>query len=626
MSGVSGLVLAAEAAASRAMLRRMMAATSHRAVHGSREISDGAVAFGHQLLDVSGDGPSMGAILEAEDCLVTADCRLDNRDELIAALGVAFESGDTELILAAYRRWDLDAPARLLGDFAFALWDRRRERLLCARDHFGVKPFYFHQSRQGFAFASEAAGVLASGLPRPALNEDFVAAHLAGLPPRAEETVHREIARLPPAHLALVQHGRLETRPYWRLEPIAVSDDEDVAEGLRRRLQLAVGARMRGAANIGSKLSGGLDSSAVTCLAASLRGRDAGPLPTFSMVYDETPHQSERPQIEAVLDVVDAEPHFLPSNRVAHLADLPALVRDQNGPFIAPNLAASRRIYAAARDAGVAVLLDGHGGDEAISTGAGHLAELAAQGRWLELRRQLAQLEAREGWPARKTFWSLFGAYAPAARLVRPLRKLRARLRPRPSPLGPDRFLSPAFAARAANLRREAKPPPGRGPIEQARHMATVTGPLQAYAMEIIDKAAARAGVEDRFPFWDKRVVEFCCSVAAREKLMDGQTRALLRRSMRGVLPESIRNRPDKFDFMPHFVAGLRAEPAPAAQEIFPDGVGLDGFLALGELRSAYERLLGQADSLPPLDVQALWRCAAFAWWWRHDAKSTSAP
>jgi len=628
LSGIAGVAPAEGERTASAVLARMMAATAHRAVHGASEVQRPGVALGCQLLDASGDGPAMSGMAEDADLVVSADCRLDNRDELLAALEAPSHLSDAGLILAAYRRWELEAPARLLGDFAFALWDGSRRRLLCVRDHFGIKPLYYHAGARAFAFSSEPGGVLASGWPSRALNEDSIAAFLAGQPPRPHETLYREVARLPPAHMAVVEQGRTALRAYWRLLPIDIGE-EDVVEGVRLRLEQAVKARMRGSPRVGAKLSGGLDSSSVACLAAGLRNRSgAAALPTFSMVFDETPEQNERPQIEAVLAAIDAIPHFLPSNGVAHLAELPSLLEHQAGPFLAPNLAASRRLYAAARAAGVDVLLDGHGGDEAISFGSGRLAELAAEGRWFALRRELSLLARHERWPARSVFWGLFAAYMPGAGLMRRLRRLERRLRTtRRREDDPLRFLSPPLARRAAALQRENRsPPPRSGKVEQAQHLATLTGPLQAYALEILDRAAARAGVEARYPFWDKRLVEFCCSAPAEDKLKDGRTRALLRRSMVGVLPEAIRTRPDKFNFMPHFLAGLAVKPAASAHEVFPDGEQeLEAFLSLRELRSAYDALLQAPAGRPPLEAQALWRCVAFARWRQSSGKDDSA-
>ena len=623
MSGVAGLAMLDGSAAADDALARIMAATAHRDVHGGRDVAAGPIAFGHQLLDVAGDEPPMSGMAESDGCIVTADCRLDNREELLAELGADESAGDAELILAAYRRWGADAPARLLGDFAFALWDPAQGRLLCALDHFGVRPLYYAVAGGAFVFSSEPCGVLASGWVDATINEDALCAYLAGVAPNVDETFNAQVKRLPAAHVLILEGARLEVRPYWRLQPIEVGD-EDAAAGLRRRLELAVAARLRGASRAGAMLSGGLDSSTIAGLAAPLHRRTTGePLKTFSLVFDETPAWNERPQIEAVLATIDAAPRFLPSNGLSYVDRLPALLREQNSPFVAPNLPASRTIYEAARHDEVRVLLDGHGGDEVISVGTQWLAELAAGGRWIELWRQLSALGRNEGFSARPVFWSLLKRRARIARLLRPLRALRKAPPPATRSPGASRFLQPGYAERVEVLERAARKMFG-GPdrTEQQRHLAIVTGPLQPYALEILDKAAAAAGVEARYPLWDKRVVEFCCSVAPAEKLKGGRTRSLIRRAMADVLPEQVRNRPDKFDFMPHLRAGFAGPSSPAPEAVFPEAKrGLGEILRLTELRSAYQRLQDNPESCTALEVQALWRCAALALWWQEQRK-----
>ena len=120
------------------------------------------IGLGHGLLRTADEGPLHAQPFVDGDLAITADVRLDNRDELLAALGLADRSmSDAALVLAAYRRWATDCPSRLLGDFAFALWDAHRRALFCARDHFGVKPFCYSAGTDRFVFASEIKALLA---------------------------------------------------------------------------------------------------------------------------------------------------------------------------------------------------------------------------------------------------------------------------------------------------------------------------------------------------------------------------------------------------------------------------------------------------------------------------------
>ncbi|GAH07934.1 unnamed protein product, partial [marine sediment metagenome] len=141
------------------------------------------------------------------DIVITADARIDNRVELIDILGLGgryhSQIGDSELILAAYEKWGEECPARLLGDFAFAIWDGRRQILFCARDHFGVKPFcYYHRHGRVFVFASQVKALLTMRQVPHQINEGRIADYLVGDLEGIDKTstYYQEVYKHPPAH------------------------------------------------------------------------------------------------------------------------------------------------------------------------------------------------------------------------------------------------------------------------------------------------------------------------------------------------------------------------------------------------------------------------------------------
>ncbi|HZU76753.1 MAG TPA: asparagine synthetase B, partial [Dehalococcoidia bacterium] len=219
MSALAGIVRLDGQPAAPTDLAAMMQALDHRGPDGRGVWHEGATGLGHQLLRATPEPVPETLPLSARSgrCVITADARLDNRDELIAALGLGGcpddALTDADLLLAAYERWGEACPEELLGDFAFAIWDRRAQTLFCARDHFGVKPFYFlHLAGRLFAFASEVPALLRlHELPRR-LNESRIADFLAGLDDPTS-TCYCDIVRLPPAHaLTLTSDGSLRTR------------------------------------------------------------------------------------------------------------------------------------------------------------------------------------------------------------------------------------------------------------------------------------------------------------------------------------------------------------------------------------------------------------------------------
>src|SRR3989449_1054025 len=345
MSGIAGLWRLGGQPVEPAELESMTARLAHRGPDGTGAWREGPVALGHGMLHTTPESlreqqPLVGT---RGDLVLAADARIDNRGELCSLLPAPSDATDADLILAAYERWDETCPEHLLGDFAFAIWDAREQRLFCARDHFGVKPFYYHH-RLGrlFAFASEIKGLLAlPDVPRR-LNETRVADYLVPLLEDKEITFYEEIVRLPPAHWMTVDREGIRRQEYWSLDPereIRLGSDDEYAAAFREIFTEAVRCRLRSAFPVGSMLSGGLDSSSIVCVARELLAQGGCPRPhTFSAVFDDVPECDERRYIETVLSGGGVEPHLIRGDKVNPVERLEQDLVQQDEPFYAPNL------------------------------------------------------------------------------------------------------------------------------------------------------------------------------------------------------------------------------------------------------------------------------------------------
>lgn len=542
MSGFAGYVaFAGDPSVARARTQTILAALRHRGPQGLHLHEGRGVALGHAWLDL---GDSAGPWqLRAGGPVLTGEIRLDAPEDLARQLGQPL-AGDAALVLAAYDRWGIDALARIEGDFAFALWDPALQRLFCARDRFGVKPFVFRVTPQGIAVASEITpllGIFGKGRETP--DEVWIAEFLAGQPTCNSRTAWRGISRLAPGHLLTVQAGRVETRRWWKLEPEPFAAPSG-PEALRAALDRAVACRLRGAP-VGAMLSGGLDSSSLALLAARHLPQ---PLPVFSLLFNDRPELDERPYIAATHALGHFDLHWVGA-ATGGPVDNAALLAEQEQPFPGIGLPTQRRIYAAARQAGVRVLLDGHGGDEVISSGVTRLQELAREGSWRDLWRQSDGLAAVHDEPKFDVFCDLVAGNARS----RMLRGLARRLGG--SGVEDDsqwrRMVRSDLARRTSlvdRVRSAQGAATGRTP-DQQHHINLLTNPGIATAFEVLDRAAARQGVDPRYPFFDRRVVELCVAQPPSAKFHDGMTRALLRDAMEGVLPDRVRLRRDKTDF-----------------------------------------------------------------------------
>lgn len=545
--------------------------------------------------------------------------RLDDRATLIATLGedmAPAECADAMLVLRAYRAFGAGCLQHLRGDFAFALWDERHHLLFCARDRFGAGALFFHDRPDRFLCALHPHDLLASGEVSRATDEAVMIGLLGGDPPPVGRTVHAAIHELPAAHMLRVTAAGVRIERYWEVPLPATMPHADAPERLSALLDRAVADRLRGPGRIGTLLSGGLDSSTITAFAARRRaGSGQPPLPSFTLVYDRFPDRSERPWAEAVLRDSRTEPHFVAAEDVSPFADMPDLLDAAGGPFLGPNFATTRRLHRHAAAHGVAVLLDGHGGDEVIWTGAGRLTELAQAGHWRPLIGELRALAAAEGKPA----WPLVLAYVrhfllPAGvRRVLAAAERRVRRAPRDHATVSRSFLDPGAVALLAPIAPRLPPGTPRPHEDRVLHHDILRDRLQPYALGLLTRMAAANGITLRYPFWDAELIAFCLSLPAEEKLAGGWTRLALRRATAGLLPDEVRWRRQKFDFLSHLVRNMVGDAALIEQALHDDRGGIGRFAALPAVRAAWARLrAGTADGY---DVQGVWRTVMTALW-----------
>lgn len=429
MSGIAGVYYLDGRAVDRADVERMVERIAHRGPDGSAVWSEGEVGLGHRMLWTTPESlhERLPLVNKSGDLALTADARIDNRDELMTALGLNSrlreEMSDSELILRAYEQWGEGCPEKLLGDFAFAIWDRRRQVLFCARDHFGVKPFYYYCSPHVFAFASEIKALLCLREVPRRLNETRVADYLVPMLEDKAITFYQDILRLPPAHIMIADREGIHLRPYWALDPsreLRLGSDGEYAEAFRELFTEAVRCRLRSAFPVGSMLSGGLDSSSIVCVARELLAHDGGRrLHTFSATFDELPGGDERCFINAVLSMGGLESHIVRADRVSPLHDISRVLHHEDEPFYAPNLFVHWALCNAAHRQGSHAILDGLDGDTTLAQRFEHLAELLQAGRWKSLVAEVIGLSRR----LNRAPWKLFLLYAVTPLAPEPIRQ-----------------------------------------------------------------------------------------------------------------------------------------------------------------------------------------------------------
>jgi asparagine synthase (glutamine-hydrolysing) len=622
MSAVAGIYFRDERQLDRASLTGMLESLAHRGPDRSDLWFRGFAGLGHRMLSTTPESllEKVPLVSESGDIVITADARIDNRHELIAALDLGSrpcsEIPDSELILRAYGKWGESCPEQLLGDFAFAIWDEKGRTFFCARDHFGVKPFYYFLSDRAFIFASEIKGVLRLPEVPHRLNEERVADYLVPIFEDKEVTFYRDIVRLAPAHSLTVGRHATRLRPYWSLDrarEIRYRADEEYAEAFRETFTEAVRCRLRSALPVGSMLSGGLDSSSIVCVAQQLVKEEKRPLHTFSATFDDVPECDERQFISAVVMRAGLRPHYVPCDRLSPLADLDNLLRQQDEVFNAPNISMHQALCGAAKNQGIRVLLDGIDGDTTVSHGLLRLAELLSTGRLRALAGEVTQLSRHFN----RNRWRMLWSYGLSPLVPLSVRKIRRAFHGRNRRVrSANPTLNPDFVRRINLAERLAVPRPGCSkPARTARddQWRRITSGMFPCVFEVVDKAAAVFPLELRHPFFDRRLVEFCLALPSEQKLLNGWTRMIMRRGLANTLPDTIRWRGGKTYLGPSFTRALLKFERPVLEAfVLKPPKMIDAYLDTLALRRIYERYLLQKRGE---DALTIWKAVTLGRW-----------
>ena len=555
MSGICGIIRLDGAPASRAELDPLLETLKRRGPDGSQAWLDGPAALGHTLLATTAEAleEQLPLFHAGTGCTITADVRLDNREELLRDLSLRDgpNIGDGELILQAYLRWGEGCAGRLRGDFAFAIWDPRTRRLFCARDQIGMRQLtYAHLPGRIFVFATEPAAILLHPSVPDRLNEGRIADFLDGLEHvTVTETFYDAVHQLPAAHWLTVDPSGLRIAPYWRLAmpaELRLKSDRDYADAFLGTFETAVERRLRCPAPVGAMLSGGMDSGSVSAIAARrLEREERGPLRTYSVVSGDADCAETR-AIRAAAELRGIAPTFI------SLADIDEpLIQfscDAAEPFDI-EMGLIRAVYLAAHRDGVRVVLDGAGGDVALDSSS-NTAMLLRNGQILqgfrEARGETAFWGAGWPWPLRMSLGTAAGrAWIPAG-----LRRLRRRglWRARDRSVGQG-VISSSFASRAGLLNRRRRARSLNASLDRLDTLERLRR-LENARIEVgrarYDRVASTLAIEPRDPFLDLDVLQLCLSLPRDQLQKGGWPKVVLRRALAGYLPDSVQWRRGK--------------------------------------------------------------------------------
>lgn len=544
MCGICGIIDWADQPMESARVARMRDALSHRGPDDRGVALLPHAGLGHTRLSV------IDLSLAGRQPMRSADGRFTivyngevyNFRELrtrLEGLGATFRSQcDTEVVLQAFVYWGTNAFAEFNGMFALAVWDAQERRLHLVRDRFGIKPLYYFRTPAGLVFGSEIKAILASGCIDPCVSGAGLHEYLHYGHALGENTLFEGVRRLQPGHWLQFDSSGVRIDEYWSVFAVEQKppQGEQAAGQVLEHLKSAVRSHLVSDVPVGVFLSGGIDSSAITALGSQVY---PGRLKTYSVGFDFDEGVHELPQARAIAGRFGTEHHEL---RIEgkNIADvIEALVRCHDEPFAD---AANIPLYLLCQQLGgtVKVILQGDGGDETFAGYRRHAVMSLAPWLRVAARIMLPLDFLRPRTPNAKL----------ARRAMLALKQPDAELRIA-SLLALDTLDTPPTAALSPDARAMVQPHDPFARFREVHRRVRHLDPLQQLLytdcavtlpdrfLEKVDKATMAHGIEVRVPFLDRSLSALALGLPSRDKLRHGRTKWLLRRSLRGILPES---------------------------------------------------------------------------------------
>jgi asparagine synthase (glutamine-hydrolysing) len=542
MCGISGIISKRNEPIDAGPIERITDLVIHRGPDGKGYFFGKNFAFGHRrlsILDLSSHGQQPMAYDERYWIIYNGEIYnyIEIRSEL-ERHGCSFRSGtDTEVILAAYAKWGPDCCRRFNGMWAFAIYDALDQKIFFARDRFGVKPLYYLDTGDRFAFGSEIKQLLALQPSIRANRNVVVESLLTSIDGHGTETFFEGIKSFPQAHHGTydLRTHRLDIERYYQLaiDPSLSSLPEgDAIAQFRELFEDSVRIRLRSDVRVGTCLSGGIDSSATSGVASRMYHALANErfLAVHARSVDSERDESAYARLAA--EHFGIELHIVEPTTADFLTNIDELIDTQEEPFGSPSMFMGWHVFRKAKSLGCKVMLNGQGGDEVLLGYERYFAAFLRSVSVARFVREALSQAKHSRLSVRDVLLYNFYFTNPALRINR----LKARS-----------FLLPEVrnAFDFETIRRSTR---SFRNLDDLQIFEISTVPLPQL-LRYEDRNSMRHSVETRLPFLDYRLVEFCISIPVKHKIHEGWTKYVLRKSMHDVLPDKIAWRRDKIGF-----------------------------------------------------------------------------
>jgi asparagine synthase (glutamine-hydrolysing) len=563
LSGIAGIIRFDGVPVGPDLVERMTDAMRFRGPDGIRHRVEGSVALGQCMLRTTPESLEEIQPLANEDgsLALVLDGRVDNRLGLrheLEVLGATLrDRSDAELVLRSYETWGRGFLSRIEGDFALVVWDGQARTVICARDRMGNRPLHYHWQPGVLSFASDLCALLALPWVGRDVNEGFLAEVLADEWHSRDETLWTGIHRLVAAHRMVVGAGGTQVERYWEPDlraALRFTRESDVVDLYRETLAEEVRRCARSQAPVAFEVSGGLDSSALFCLAAHLEDTE-GPLSPglqgYTLRIDDGSPADELEYARAAGRFVGRPLHEVPPSRMPPewFSERAAAFRDFPG-YLNGTMFLDLKLLA--RSNGCRVVVTGEGGDQWLGGERTYYAETLRAGDWLRFLRLLA-LDARSRGGRQALSWALRqGLFPLLPRSVADvLRRAGTRFRRRAVGGGRCPWLTPRMNRLLESRRERARGalPPRPARVGQGRQLEVLNDPFGDHVMEVNERLNASLGLEGRNPFLSPAVVQLAFSVPEWMRRRGERNKHLHVSALDGLLPRLVLDRRSKADF-----------------------------------------------------------------------------
>ncbi len=562
MSGIAGIIHFDGAPVEPGLIEKMTAAISHRGPDGTKYWRTDSVAFGHCMLRTTTESLEETQPCPSEDGRYVSiiDGRLDNWEELRHRLelqGCRLRNrSDAELVIQAFQLWGVDCLKHIEGDFAFVIWDQYERKIHCIRDRMGNKPFHYHWNGKTLSFASELRALFELPWVPKICNENMLVDYFMAQWCTKDETLWKDIYRLPQAHRLEIDASNFLLSQYWQPELnelLSFDSDEEYIECYRALFIDAVRRSSRSHQNVAFEVSGGLDSSALFAAADHLEKNSRLPAPGiegYTLDFHDDEAANELDYVAAVGSHLDRPVHKITPSQPS-LDWHRSWAKDYGEVPPYPNAGMAIGIREQVKLNSSKALLVGVGGDEWLMAGRSYYAEEIRARRWGAFT-QCWVADRRDFGALQSLLW--LARYGTLPMLPQRFKNtVRAQFSKR-HPFGKTNisWLSPEMQARAMSRREDLHAAlPGKfNQIGQFSRWQMVFSPTNAEARESEERMAAKYGLELRWPFFNLQLAQFSFASPDRIRLRGQQNKFVHRRAMQGLLPQVILNRMTKADFM----------------------------------------------------------------------------